>query len=1233
MATADRVQEVYIAYYGRPADPDGLAFWVDQLEAAGGDLATIIDAFGNSDEFNERFGDDDAAALINNIYQNLFNRDSEAEGLEFYLGLLDDGVSLASIALRILDGADGDDVATLANKLAAANAFTAEVDASGTVYEGSDAADAANAWLAAIDADTDVDAVIGNISQIVQDTLPDTQPPGPTPPGPTPDPATFTLTQQADNITGTEGNDTFVAPVTQNMFGVLANTFETGDVLDGAGGRNVLKADLVGTGTVADVIAGAPISATTTNIQEVYLRSQQVNLVNTIDAERMNGVEQWWTDNSRSNITIEDIRSQTEDTAFGMRLTDPGVNYTAFFNALFLEGGLDIGESGFNFIIRELGNFGNELGDITVIGIRFELEGESFELGGADVEAANTWAELEAALQAQVDDAGLDGIAVTHRGNGQFSVVDPEGREFSIDPAGTVVSSSTVNEEKAAAPGAPDVIEQPTVTTVVLDGAGNGSQGGALNIGAMSGQRGVEVFDVLVDRDSHLTNMSSVNQVGTGSALIPNQFLEVVNLQSIGSEGDLTIGARLLAQVDGRVNTNGLVNVREVNGAEFAGSLNIGAQFTPAAIPRYLDLADDAVEFIYTGGSQDDIFNIADASGGAVSGDQDFSLAVDMGAGDDRLILNVPNVSNVSVDGGLGANSIVVSQSHGTTAANTFAEFSNFQTYEIEGILLNTQHDFTNMPGVEDVVIATVAPGGVGRNTQLINMEADQSVTVSGKNQTVLDSTADQNFGIIQLTNDQGTDRTVTLENAARLSNTVNGVREDGVLTINNLVVNSDATLSGTASAVRNLTIDSDGARNTGNAIEQLNAAAVNSLELVGTQDLSINVINMATAPAANQAPLNIDASALEGNLNLAVESENLNQITGAGNDVITGTAGDNDVLMFHGPLPFPVGSNPTVTGFEEIQFGTRGPSLFGDLQLGPQTANGVYNAANTNASVFNIANTGGLVLNNLGNGVEVNMGDANLNADGNVVNSQVLGAPITLNSGAPAGTPAAELAVNYLSNLLDSQTHTLTVGGYQTIEIDIAHAGNLTGAAGVSIGVDARTLNLTLDSDARVLKLTGGEDSGGFIDTLTLPAALANSLTTIDFSGYVGRIGAITLDPAAAVADQSNTAIVLNGYGANVTDTVADQITTFRFVTDAVAATEDWDITGFRGFNDAAVDLTNLSILDLRGLGVEGLADITIADVGADTVITSNAGLNFEITLVGILSAELSNENFVFAS
>ena len=76
MAAADyfsQVQKIYVAYYGRPADPAGLSYWGSRLDAAGGNLSSIINAFGTSSESTALYTGDNAAK-VTAIYQQLFNR-------------------------------------------------------------------------------------------------------------------------------------------------------------------------------------------------------------------------------------------------------------------------------------------------------------------------------------------------------------------------------------------------------------------------------------------------------------------------------------------------------------------------------------------------------------------------------------------------------------------------------------------------------------------------------------------------------------------------------------------------------------------------------------------------------------------------------------------------------------------------------------------------------------------------------------------------------------------------------------------------------------------------------------------------------------------------------------------------------------------------------------------------------------------------------------------------------
>ncbi|NEX17210.1 MAG: hypothetical protein C1943_11395 [Halochromatium sp.] len=116
--TEDLVQQAYLAYYGRPGDPAGLAYWSQQLDAAGGSLDAIIQAFGDSREFRERYGALSNEALVDGLYQQLLGRPAEPAGLAFYVDRLGSGeATLQTIALDVIFGAANEDALTVENRL------------------------------------------------------------------------------------------------------------------------------------------------------------------------------------------------------------------------------------------------------------------------------------------------------------------------------------------------------------------------------------------------------------------------------------------------------------------------------------------------------------------------------------------------------------------------------------------------------------------------------------------------------------------------------------------------------------------------------------------------------------------------------------------------------------------------------------------------------------------------------------------------------------------------------------------------------------------------------------------------------------------------------------------------------------------------------------------------------------------------------------------------------------
>lgn len=147
--SATDLNKAYLAYFGRPADLTGKTYFAT-LEQA-----DVIKAFDASAESKALYGND-AAAKVNAIYQNLFNRDAEPAGLVYWTTLINQGrVTAAGAAFAILNGAQGTDATAVQNKLAASEAFVAAMDTTAELvgYSGMDAAASARNWLKAVGAD------------------------------------------------------------------------------------------------------------------------------------------------------------------------------------------------------------------------------------------------------------------------------------------------------------------------------------------------------------------------------------------------------------------------------------------------------------------------------------------------------------------------------------------------------------------------------------------------------------------------------------------------------------------------------------------------------------------------------------------------------------------------------------------------------------------------------------------------------------------------------------------------------------------------------------------------------------------------------------------------------------------------------------------------------------------------------------------------------------------------
>ncbi len=168
MATEVEIQNLYIAYFNRPADKAGLAYWKDVSLS----LLQIAQSFSEQKEYASAFAGFTAEQTINALYNNLFNHKADADGLAYWSGQIKSGkVSIGAAAIAILNGATGADQMAVQSKNAAAIAFTKKLVAdplADYAYNlGGAAFNTAKSWLApVVDIPSGIDAInsLGSIT-------------------------------------------------------------------------------------------------------------------------------------------------------------------------------------------------------------------------------------------------------------------------------------------------------------------------------------------------------------------------------------------------------------------------------------------------------------------------------------------------------------------------------------------------------------------------------------------------------------------------------------------------------------------------------------------------------------------------------------------------------------------------------------------------------------------------------------------------------------------------------------------------------------------------------------------------------------------------------------------------------------------------------------------------------------------------------------------------------------
>jgi len=162
-AHVNAVQQLYVAYFNRPADAAGLDYWTNVVAAQKGSTAAVSAAFAAEAEYKTAYANMTNAQVVNQVYQNLFGRAAETAGQNYWADLLDRKViTIDKVVADIAKGAQGTDAEAYENKVAGATAFSAALDtkAEQDGYRGAEANKLAKAFITSITTDASLTAAI-----------------------------------------------------------------------------------------------------------------------------------------------------------------------------------------------------------------------------------------------------------------------------------------------------------------------------------------------------------------------------------------------------------------------------------------------------------------------------------------------------------------------------------------------------------------------------------------------------------------------------------------------------------------------------------------------------------------------------------------------------------------------------------------------------------------------------------------------------------------------------------------------------------------------------------------------------------------------------------------------------------------------------------------------------------------------------------------------------------------
>jgi hypothetical protein len=456
MTPVEQITSLYIGYFGRAPDPEGLTYWVGRYED-GFSLAEIAESFSVQPESTAKYPYlanpvlASSGLFIQQVYLNLFNRLPDPEGEAYWAEQLENGMDVGEFILNVISGAVTEpDASIIANKVDVGVDFAeSAANVPGFVYD----ADAANAAVEVINGVDETEASVAEGKAETDAYINE---------GPAP--TVSVLTTAIDNIAGDEGFD----QINGVIAGGATGTFNTGDTINGGAGEDTLNL-IVTTGTTIT-------PASITNVETIAVQDLSGGNINLANAT---GVETLASNNSTATTTFNNVAALA-----GIEVSNTtGAGVTVNYAAAAVAGTADVQNVAVNNAAAAVNTAGIEQFNVTATGAN------TLGLTGGTVTTVNVAGAGSVALGAlgvttlnAAENAG--GVTATLTAAGNVTATGGAGSDvFSFGTgltatdvvnggAGTDTVRVTTGGDLSAAAGAAPFNALTSVERVAFDGAG-----------------------------------------------------------------------------------------------------------------------------------------------------------------------------------------------------------------------------------------------------------------------------------------------------------------------------------------------------------------------------------------------------------------------------------------------------------------------------------------------------------------------------------------------------------------------------------------------------------------------------------------------------------------------------------------------------------------------------------------------------------------------------------------